>query len=145
LTPPDEGALHTPDHPRTGVGFAELVDITLGTTTTLPAWTSALQQWSSRQAATTAERRVGGPATNLELRALALVRERFGDVAEARDTLRRLAEVLDELDRPGRDDPVQIGSATSGTYRTPAKDANETRAKVRTGSATRTNAAMRRR
>ena len=115
LTPPDEGALHTPDHPRTGLDFAELVDVTLGTAATLPAWTKALADWSTHHAGTSPERPTAvATTTNLELRALALVRERFGDVGQARETLRRLADVLEALDRPVRADTVQTASRSGG-------------------------------
>ncbi len=117
LTPPDEGALHTPDHPRTGVDFVELVDVTLGTAATLPPWAKALEEWSAHHATMSSERPAGVPTANLELRARALVRERFGDLVQARDTLRRLADVLDALDRPARDDTVRAPSRPSGRLR----------------------------
>jgi transcriptional regulator with XRE-family HTH domain len=132
FTPPDEGALHTPDHPRTGTDFVELVDITLGTAETLPVWTNALQAWAATHGAISAARPTGAPTTNLELRALALVRERFGDVGQARETLRRLSDVLDALDRPARDDVVHDESATTGTRRTRVKRANEPHTRAKT-------------
>src|SRR5271169_4459120 len=101
FTPPADGAMYTPDHQRTGVDFDELVDVVLGTPDTLPAWTDALQHWAAQRATTTAARRTGDRvAEQIDLRARALVRERFGDIAEARDVLRRLADLLDQLDEP---------------------------------------------
>lgn len=102
FTPPPDGALYTPDHEREGLDFAELVDLALGTPDTLPAWVDALRQWSAAQA----DR--GEPAsppdasartiTHAELRAQTLVREQFGDLGEASDVLRRMADVIDRLD-----------------------------------------------
>jgi len=101
FTPPAEGAMHSPDHPRTGVDFDTLVDVVLGNPDTMPAWTDALEQWAAQRAATTTVRRTGdGVAEQIDLRARALVRERFGDLTEARDVLRRLADLLGELDEP---------------------------------------------
>ena len=111
FTPPAEGAMHSPDHPRTGVDFDTLVDVVLGNPDTMPAWTDALEQWAAQRAATTTVRRTGdGVAEQIDLRARALVRERFGDLTEARDVLRRLADLLGELDEPAptatvREDP----------------------------------------
>ena len=45
--PTQNGAMHTPDHPRTGVDFDELVEVVPGTPDTLPAWTDALEQWAA--------------------------------------------------------------------------------------------------
>src|ERR1700674_4414961 len=50
FTPPPDGSMHTPDHPRTGLDFDDLVDI--GTPDTLPAWTGALEEWAARRATT---------------------------------------------------------------------------------------------
>jgi hypothetical protein len=104
--------MYTPDHQRTGIDFNDLVDIVLGTPDTLPAWTDALQHWAAQQAntpVTAGQRRRARPAQQIELRARTLVRQRFGDLTEARDVLRRLAEVIDALDDPahagtGRED-----------------------------------------
>jgi hypothetical protein len=103
FTPPPDGTLHTPDHQRTGLDFAQLVDIVLGTPDTLPAWTEALEQWAAQRAKTDRGKAptAGAPGRageQVELRARALVRERFGDINEASDVLRRLADLLDELD-----------------------------------------------
>jgi transcriptional regulator with XRE-family HTH domain len=105
FTPPPEGALHTPDHQRTGLDFAQLVDIILGTPDTLPPWTEALEQWAAHRANTDRGKgpTVGAPGRageQVELRARALIRERFGDINEASDVLRRLADLLDQLDEP---------------------------------------------
>ncbi len=122
FTPPPDGAMHTPDHQRTGIDFNELVDIVLGTPDTLAAWTDALQQWAAQRAHTTnltaaERRRTARPAEQIELRARTLVRQRFGDISEARDVLRSLAEVLDALDDPaasGTDHQARARSDTAG-------------------------------
>jgi transcriptional regulator with XRE-family HTH domain len=132
LTPPPDGAMHTPDHQRTGIDFNELVDIVLGTRDTLPAWTDALQKWGAERAKTTIltaaeRRRAARPAEQIELRARTLVRERFGDLTEARDVLRRLAEVLDALDDPAAGDTDHPTPSSSGKTTHAAKTANAAR------------------
>jgi transcriptional regulator with XRE-family HTH domain len=103
FTPPPEGAMHTPDQPRTGIDFDNLVDLVLGTADTLPAWTDALHQWAAARAGTTSAsgRRVAaGLAEQIDRRGRTLLRERFGDLTQARDVLRRLADLVAELDEP---------------------------------------------
>jgi transcriptional regulator with XRE-family HTH domain len=98
--PPEEGAMHTPDHDHNGVDFSELVDVVLGTPESLPAWAEALNRWEADQPADHA----GAPSVTArtselaELRARSLVRETFGDLGNARDVLRGLADLLDQLD-----------------------------------------------
>lgn len=98
--PPEEGALHTPDHDHYGIAFTELVDVVLGTSETLPAWAEALNRWEAE----TPAQHTGMPSVTArtaelaELRARSLVRERFGDLDNARDVLRGLADLLDQLD-----------------------------------------------
>jgi len=111
--------MHTPDHPRTGVDFDTLVDVVLGTPDTLPAWTDALQQWAAQRPRTGGTRRTGAHHTEqIELRARTLVRERFGDISEARDVLRRLADLLDQLDEPAPTGKEREDSARRTTRRT---------------------------
>jgi transcriptional regulator with XRE-family HTH domain len=115
FTPPPEGTLHTPDHQRTGLDFAQLVDVILGTADTLPAWTEALEQWAAQRAKTGRGKAptVDTPARageQVELRARALVREQFGDTREASDVLRRLADLLDQLDQHGTADADVSGT-----------------------------------
>lgn len=102
FTPPPEGTLYTPDHQREGVDFAELVDIALGTPETLAPWVEALRHWSAAQAKSGDGPSPSDPAarttTHAELRAQTLVRKQFGDLGEASDVLRRLADVIDLLD-----------------------------------------------
>ena len=127
FTPPPDGAMHTPDNPRTGVDFDELVDVALGTPDTLPAWTDALQQWAAGRArvghASGRRRRPASPVTGqIDLHASTLIRERFGDIGEARDVLRRLADLLDQLDEPAgagtvRHDPTPKGAGRRATTR----------------------------
>lgn len=100
FTPPEEGALHTPDHDHHGIEFSELVDVVLGTPETLPAWVEAINHWETeRPAEQGGMSSVTARACELaELRARSLVRERFGDLGNAQDVLRGLAELLDQLD-----------------------------------------------
>jgi transcriptional regulator with XRE-family HTH domain len=101
FTPPPDGALYTPDHEREGLSFAELVDLALGTPDTLAPWVDALRQWSAAQANSGEQAtRADAPARTAyaQLRAQTLIREQFGDLGEASDVLRRLADVIDRLD-----------------------------------------------
>ena len=116
FTPPADGALHTPDHPRTGVDFDSLVDVVLGTAETIPAWTDALHQWAAGRAGTTGargRRLAAGGAEQIDRRARTLLRERFGDLTQARDVLRRLADLVAELDEP----PRPVGRGRGGARR----------------------------
>jgi len=106
FTPPDEGALYTPDHEQHGLDFSELVDVVVGTPDTLPDWADALNAWAASRADNTA---AAARATSIvatraaelaELRARALVRERFGNLGAARDVLQRLADLIGHLDHP---------------------------------------------
>jgi len=119
FTPPDEGALATPDSGLNGIDFNQIVDLTLGTPDTLPPWIEALEGWAAGRAGVTptadVRARTGG---QVGLRARTLVRERFGDLREARDVLRRLADLIDEMDRPtpsGTEtaDPAETRSAAA--------------------------------
>jgi hypothetical protein len=111
---------HTPDHDHYGVDFSELVDVVLGTADILPAWTDALNRWEdARPAERVRPPGVSARASEMaDLRARSLVRERFGDLGNARDVLRGIADLLDQLDHetgsvatPGEDG---VGRAQSG-------------------------------
>jgi hypothetical protein len=98
--PPKGGALHTPDHDHYSVEFSELVDVVLGTPETLPAWAEALNRWEAeRPTGQGGIPSVSARVSELaELQARSLVRELFGDLGNARDALRGLADLLDQLD-----------------------------------------------
>jgi transcriptional regulator with XRE-family HTH domain len=120
FTPPDDGALHTPREKT--VGFAQLVDIVLGTRDTLPPWTEALRAWASTTGTDTDSSK---PTALVELRSRTLIRRHLGDLSAARDTLRRLTDLLDELDDPTRadaepDEARTVGPVGSRTRRKPA-------------------------
>jgi hypothetical protein len=134
FTPPADGAMYTPDHKRTGVDFDELVDVVLGTPETLPAWTDALQQWAAQRATTTTGRRTGDRvAEQIDLRARTLVRERFGDITEARDVLRRLGDLVEELGEPTPSGTEPGREGASGTA--PSAEATEKARRPRTKAA----------
>lgn len=110
FTPPDDGTLATADGKR--IGFPHLVDVVLGTADTLAPWTEALRAWAPT-AATDAD------TSGLDaVRARTLVRQHLGDLPAARDTLRRLADILEHLDEPAPhniDQPPTTGPDTRRT------------------------------
>jgi hypothetical protein len=94
----------TTDHDHYGIAFSELVDVVLGTSETLPAWAEAL----NRCEAEGPDEHPGIPSVTAraelaELRARSLLRERFGDLGIARDVLRGLADLLDQLEHETED------------------------------------------
>ncbi len=116
LTPPsvwDGRVVATPDTGTAGLEPVELFDVVIGTPDNLAAWESYLLSWPSPEQRMvihddgTIENR--GPvqddvhprlAALTNIRARMLLREKFGDVAAARDVLTGLAELLDTLDQP---------------------------------------------
>jgi len=56
--------------------------------------------------------------TLVELRAAAELRETFGNVAEARDVLNRLAMLLDRLDSEDQPDKTNVPNAKAARRRT---------------------------
>jgi transcriptional regulator with XRE-family HTH domain len=118
LTPPTamEGvALATPDHPK-GADPMILLDAILGTDDNIEAWEQVLVQYPAphwrrmRIHADGQMEDVGRVGVDVDfherlehvqrLRAKLTVREKFGDLAEARRVLQGIADVLDELDTP---------------------------------------------
>ena len=76
------------------------VDVVLGTSETLPAWAEALNRWEAEAPAehTGMPSMTARTAELAQLRARSLVRERFGDLGNARDVLRGLADLLEKLE-----------------------------------------------
>lgn len=125
LTPPsvwDNHVVATPDAGPDGLEPVALFDVVIGTDENLAAWEHYLRSWPSpaHRAALHDDGtivnlgrvqddehpRLAGPAG---LRARLLLREEFGDLAAARDVLRRLAAALDILEQtvPAPDDTQQ--------------------------------------
>ncbi len=107
-----------------------LLDVVLGTPSSTAPWREAILAYAAATAAAEAERRGTGAAGSdtvehrleglAELRAANELRQAFGNVAEARDVLLRLAGLLDRLD--GLDpsethEPAPTGTRTKGTRR----------------------------
>jgi len=124
--PPEEDAgLHAPDATMRGMDMALLLDAVLGTPESTPPWREALLEY----AAATAQAEATGTGTGasrsdtvgerldeiVELRAAAELRAAFGDVAEARDVLLRLAELLARLDDLGAAEAPADEPAPTGT------------------------------
>jgi hypothetical protein len=107
--PPEQDAgLHTPDATWRGMDMSLLLDAVLGTDSSTPPWRTALLEYAAATAKAEADGTGTGAATApttdrrldrlAELKAAAELREAFGDVAEARDVLVRLADLLERLD-----------------------------------------------
>lgn len=133
--PPEEDAgLHSPEATTRGVDMGVLLDVILGTPSSTPPWREALLAYAAATARAEAEGAGTGAAGSgtveerldglAQLRAAGEVREAFGDVAEARDVLLRLAGLLDRLDAPDAD----------VTAHEPARAGTKARAKRRPGS-----------
>lgn len=125
LTPPpqQEGiALTTPDAGQSGTDPMVLLDAVLGTEETLPAWEQALGGYTGVAThhvlidADGSMVNLGREQPGLEqrlsdhiaLRAKLAARQAFGDLGEAVGTLRRLADMLEEIE--GVDEPASSGS-----------------------------------
>jgi len=105
--PPDQDAgLATADAKVRGNDMGIILDVILGTETTLPPWRDALNHYAAACAdagyptapATGNETAVERVDRLIELRAAVELRETFGDTTEARNVLNRLAALLDRLD-----------------------------------------------
>lgn len=130
--PPEEDAgLHSKEAGSRGVDMGVLLDIVLGTPSSTPPWRDALLAYAAATAKSeaegsgtgaagygTVEERLEGLA---ELRAANELRQAFGDVAEARDVLLRLAGMLDRLEGPEpaepSHEPARTGTKSRGTRR----------------------------
>jgi hypothetical protein len=119
--PPEQDAgLHTPDATWRGMDMSLLLDAILGTDTSTPPWRTALLDYAAATAKAEAEGTGTGAATAgtvrdrldrlSEMKAAAELRGAFGDVAEARDVLVRLADLLGRIDTVATD-----GTEYSGT------------------------------
>lgn len=120
--PPDQDAgLATADAKMRGNDMGIILDVILGTETTLPPWRDALNHYAA--ACADAEYPTA-PATGnetaservdrlIELRAAVELRETFGDTTEARSVLNRLAALLDRLDETDQTSGAKPAGRTS--------------------------------
>ncbi len=130
--PPEEDAgLHSKEASGRGVDMGVLLDIVLGTPVSTPPWRDALLAYAAATAKEEAEGSGTGAAgygtveqrldALAELRAASELRQAFGDVAEARDVLLRLAAKLDRLDGPATatpsHEPARTGTKSKGVRR----------------------------
>lgn len=108
--PPDlDAALHAPDAPSPGLDPIVILDAVLGRPENIGYWQDELLAYASATAAPPQTKREKPHVTpeNLPdrveplvgLRAKALLRNTFGDLATAREVLERLAEITGALDR----------------------------------------------
>jgi hypothetical protein len=126
--PPEQDAgLHTPDATWRGMDMSLLLDAILGTDSSAPPWRTALLDYAAATAKAEAEGTGTGAATAgtvrdridqlSEMKAAAELREAFGDVAEARDVLVRLAEVLGRIDTVETDGTAHSGTKAKSKHR----------------------------
>lgn len=102
-----------------------LLDVILGTETSTPPWRQALLDYAATTATVEADGTGTGAAGSdtaierldalAEVRAVYELREAFGDLAEARDVLLRLAGILDRLDAAPGDAAVANKPARADT------------------------------
>ena len=134
FTPPppaDDAGLHAPDAGLNGLDPIVLLDAILGTPHNLEHWRDDLLDYSASTAPAPRSKRAkpnvapNDLANRLaplgELRAKALLRHTFGDIADASDVLERFAEALRSLDETAQRD---IANETS-----PAVTRNRSRRK----------------
>lgn len=130
--PPDfDAALHAPDAPSRGLDPIVILDAVLGTPGNLDYWGDELLAYASSTAAppqTKKEKPYVTPSDLpdrvepfVALRAKALLRNSFGDLATAKDVLERLAELAGALDATPADvatgeRPDRAGAATRSTH-----------------------------
>lgn len=132
FTPPPPGddiGLYTPDAPKNGLDPIVLLDAVLGTPDNLGHWEKELLAYSASSAPmpkSKKERPSVSPADLAErtaphaaLRARALVRRLFGDVAGASEVLERLAELLKALDVEAADDVEEPARGVTADQATP--------------------------
>ncbi len=118
--PAEDAGLHSKEAGSRGVDMAVLLDIVLGTPSNMAPYREALLAYAAASAGTDAQRhgtideRLDGLA---ELRAANELRQAFGDVAEARSVLLRLAGLLDRLDSSEVDETTPTGTKTKTARR----------------------------
>ncbi len=134
FTPPppaDDAGLHAPDAGWKGLDPIVLLDAILGTPDNREYWEQDLLEYSASTAPAPRSKREKpsvspsdladrlGPLGNT--RSKALLRQVFGDLPDASDTLERLAEAIRLLDEPASDDATdettRDGTQTMGKRR----------------------------
>lgn len=121
--PPEQDAgLHSAEAGMRGIDMGVLLDVILGTPSSLPPWRDALLAYAASTAGVEAKGSGTGAAGSgtlekrldelADLRAANEIRKAFGDVAEARDVLLRLAGLLDRLDANESGDPLNEPTPT---------------------------------
>lgn len=110
LPPPldDDPGLHVPHTTSRGIEFTEFLDIVFGTSENLEPYREALRQWAvgamDEGLVQKVERQLS--ATD-DAKQEALLAETVGDVTTAQNTLRRAADLLEELSRIIQHSPSQ--------------------------------------
>jgi len=131
FTPPApdfDAGLHAPDAGMKGLDPIVLLDAILGTPDNLEYWQAELLAYSASTAPKPKSKREKPSSSPSDLadrvaplaaqRARALLRRSFGDIAEARDVLERLTELIDTLDETALgDNPNETTPAGMATAR----------------------------
>lgn len=102
LPPPldDDPGLHVPHTTSRGIEFTEFLDIMFGTPENLEPYREGLRRWASDATAEGLVQKVERQlAATDDAQQEALLAETVGDVTTAQDTLRRAADLLEELGR----------------------------------------------
>lgn len=102
LPPPldDDPGLHVPHTTSRGIEFTEFLDIVFGTSENVEAYREALSKWASDATDEGLLQKIERQlAATDNAQKEALLAETVGDVTTAQDTLRRAADLLEELGR----------------------------------------------
>ncbi len=123
LPPPldDDPGLHIPHASSRGIEFTEFLDILFGTPETQGPYREALRQWATEALDEGLLQKVERQLAAIDrTQAEALIDEAIGDIPEAQATLRKAAELLEDLARI-----IQQGTAPTDTSDTSRRRSTE--------------------
>jgi hypothetical protein len=111
LPPPldDDPGLHIPHASSRGIEFTEFLDIVFGTADTQGPYRDALRQWATEALDEGLLQKVERQLAAIDrAQAEALIGEAIGDIPEAQGTLRKAADLLEDVGRMIQQGTAQI-------------------------------------
>ena len=105
MPPPRDEAqgLCTPDAPRAGYSYELLLDVLFGDVSNRPVLEKALLSWASTYPTADERKTISDVVEDdLDLRLRIRLREVFGDIGEAKETLRHVAGAIEQLETSER-------------------------------------------